>query len=391
MCDTLCVIGADRTLFAKNSDRSPNEPQVLESYPRRNAGGTLRTTYLEIDDAGAHALVGSRPSWMWGLEHGVNEHRVAIGNERIYTIDDPHTVPPALVGMDLVRLGLERGSTADEAVDAIVGLLEQHGQGGSGAEGHDDPYWSSFLVADPDHAWVVETSARTWAAREVDHGAAISNRVTLTTDWGRASTDVPAGADFDRWRDQQVPTGLADGRLATTSTCVATGAAALTAADLVATMRHHGTGPWGAPDDPSGRVEPPPPADAPSWDSISVCFHYGVATTASMIAELPHDSDARPRAWVALGSPCASVYVPVFPPDVPSELADPATWMRFRRLRERVESDPDALTAIRQTLAPVERALWAKADGLPADDDAQRAFAVHAWDEVACALTTLGV
>ena len=34
---------------------------------------------------------------------------MAIGNEKIWTIDDPRTLPRALLGMDLVRLGLERG------------------------------------------------------------------------------------------------------------------------------------------------------------------------------------------------------------------------------------------------------------------------------------------
>ncbi|HYV60012.1 MAG TPA: hypothetical protein VFA62_08085, partial [Acidimicrobiia bacterium] len=237
MCDTLCAIGGGRTLFGKNSDRPVAEAQVGEVHARRTAGGRLHTQYLEIDDTGAHALFGSRPTWLWGFEHGVNEHAVAIGNEKVWTVDDPHAADPALIGMDLVRLGLERGATADGAVDAMTSLLATHGQGGSGEEDPPDPYWSSFLIADGHGGWVLETSGRTWAARPVEDGAAISNRITLGTDWTRASGDVPAGADFDRWRNPRTPTGIADHRLGATRQCVASGASALTAADVVATLR----------------------------------------------------------------------------------------------------------------------------------------------------------
>src|SRR5262249_36651676 len=247
VCDTLCAIGGGRTLFGKNSDRPVAEEQIGEVHGRRAAGGRLRTQYLEIDDAGAHALFGSRPTWLWGFEAGVNEHAVAIGNEKVWTVDDPHRAEPALIGMDLVRLGLERCATADDAIDVMTSLLSTHGQGGSGEEDPPDPYWSSFLVADARRAWVLETSGRTWAARPVEDGAAISNRITLGTAWTRASGAAPAGADFDRWRTPRTPTGIADHRLGATRQCVATGGAALTAADVVATLRHHGERPWGAP------------------------------------------------------------------------------------------------------------------------------------------------
>jgi secernin len=380
VCDTLCVIGAGRTLFAKNSDRPPHEVQVLEPHARRAPGGTVRTTYLEIDDAGAHALVGSRPVWMWGFEHGVNEHRVAIGNERIFTVDDPHDAASALVGMDLVRLGLERGRTADGAIDAITALLEHHGQGGSGEEDRDEPYWSSFLVADPQRAWVLETSGRTWVARAVDDGAAISNRVTLGTEWSRASADVAPGSDFDRWRDPAIPTEVADDRLAATRACVATGASSVGPADLVATLRHHGSRPWGAPCSGDHTVDPPPPPDAPGWSGITVCWHRGTATTASIVTELAADPDAPLRAWVAVGSPCVSVYVPVVVPDVPRALSEPSTWERFRLLRDRVERDGAQLAAVRDVLGPVEDELWARC---PPPDEA--------WKLVDAGLARLGV
>jgi secernin len=383
MCDTLCVVGDGRTLFGKNSDRPRAEAQVLDVHAPRPAGGMLRTTYLEIDDTGAHALVGSRPAWMWGFEHGVNEHRVAIGNERVYTTADPKAVPAALTGMDLVRLGLERGATADEALDVITALIESHGQGGSGEESADEPYWSSFLVADPQGAWVLETSDRTWVARRVDDGAAISNRVSLGVEWDRSSSDVVAGTDVDTWLDPVIPTAASDVRLEATRACVATGASALGAADIVATLRHHGTRPWGAPGT-DGAVEPPPSPDAPGWSGFTVCWHLRgiLSTTASIVAELPADPGTAMRVWAALGSPCASVYVPieVTPDGAPAAMGDPATWARFAALRDRVEDDPSALEAVRAVLGPVEAELWA--DRGPAGDP---------WPTVDAALARLGV
>src|SRR5258708_2734680 len=133
-------------VFAKNSDRPPSEAQTLLAHAARPPAGLLDTQYLRIADPGAASFVGSHPTWLWGAEHGVNEHGVAIGNEKIWTVDDPHALPAALLGMDLVRIGLERGRTADDAREAITSALREHGQGGSGEPGHDSPYFSSSLV-----------------------------------------------------------------------------------------------------------------------------------------------------------------------------------------------------------------------------------------------------
>src|SRR6516162_5301681 len=137
MCDTLCGRGATGKVFAKNSDRPPGEPQITWPFARRSSAGcSLRTQYLTIGDTGAYATLLSCPTWLWGAEHGVNEHGVAIGNERVSTIHDAAAAPPALIGMDLVRLGLERARSADEAVDVMGGLLESWGQGGIADAAH---------------------------------------------------------------------------------------------------------------------------------------------------------------------------------------------------------------------------------------------------------------
>ena len=384
-------------VFAKNSDRPPTEAQTLLTHTARSPGGTLATQYLRVPDPGAFAFVGSHPTWLWGAEHGVNEHGVAIGNEKIWTVDDPHALPPALLGMDLVRIGLERGRSADGARAAITTALEAHGQGGSGEPGRDAPYFSSFLVVDAHGGWVIETSGRTWAARPVGDGSAISNRISLSTDWTIASSDVAPGSDFDGRRSTTVPTALADHRLTMTRACVAQRSVDRDGdaiGEVVATLRDHGDGPWGAPRSSAGaEVSPIPDWQANDFRGITVCMHAGdhQATTAALVVDLP--TQAPPRAWACLGSPCAGVFVPFFPPAVPIGLRDPAQWQRFARLRERVETETDALAEVRRVLAPAEAELWEEADECYATGahGPGESFAATASARVDAALTALGV
>src|SRR6185437_6116858 len=211
MCDTVCAPGPRGMVFAKNSDRPPGEVQVAWPFGRRGtAGCTLRTQYLTIGDTGAHATFLSCPTWLWGAEHGVNEHGVAVGNERVSTTHDAASAPPALIGMDLVRLGLERARSAEEAVEVIGSLLETCGQGGIADATRQEAYDSSFLVADPEHAYVLETAGAAYAAAPVDAGAAISNRIGLGTEWTRGSSGLAPGDDFGQFRDVSVDSRFAD-------------------------------------------------------------------------------------------------------------------------------------------------------------------------------------
>ena len=362
MCDTLCAPGRrGGMVFAKNSDRPPGEVQIAWPFGRRaSAGCTLRTQYLSIGDTGAHAAFLSCPTWLWGAEHGVNEHGVAIGNERVSTTHDAAAAPPRLIGMDLVRLGLERARSAAEAVDVLTGLLETCGQGGIADAVRQEAYDSSFLIADPTQAFVLETAGSDYAVAPFPAGVAISNRITLE--------------DFDRFRDPAEDTAFADVRLAASRRFLAsTGSGGLTPAATAAHLRDHGTGPWGAPGT-DGPVHPPPAeVERRDGSGVSVCMHVRgvVVTTASMIAELPPDlAEGAPlRVYVAAGSPCASIYVPAFPrtaagppPFVPVELSGEELWHAAAALRQRVEADPDALPVIRETLTPVEDELWAEAE-----------------------------
>jgi hypothetical protein len=277
VCDILCALGpatADGvTRFAKNSDRPVGERQVLEWLaPRCEA--TTRTTYLEIPAVRETlGVLGSRPEWMWGVEHGVNEAGVAAGNATIYTTLDPRAFPDTLTGMDLVRLALERASTAAAAVEVITSLIERHGQGGSGHAGGHRPYWSSFLVADPAAAFVVETSGRDCAVEPVERTRAISNRTT-----------IPSFDAAHRHPRQPVET-LVDPRWHASQAVLAH--EPVTTEALEAHLASHAGG----------------------EDGWTVCMHVeGVEeTTAAMVAELPEG--ASPRVWFAEGSPCQNPFL----------------------------------------------------------------------------------
>ena len=173
MCDTFVALssmtGDGSIIFEKNSDRESNEAQVLEYHPSRayarNAQKKISCTYITIPQAEeTYAVLLSRPFWMWGAEMGTNEKGVVIGNEAVFT-KMPYSKTGGLTGMDLLRLALERSAISAQALETIVGLLSDYGQGGT--YGYQDKklrYHNSYIIADPDTAWVLETSGDLWAA-----------------------------------------------------------------------------------------------------------------------------------------------------------------------------------------------------------------------------------
>ncbi|MBI4832294.1 MAG: hypothetical protein HY801_12250, partial [Candidatus Lindowbacteria bacterium] len=89
-CDTLVALSgatADGSvILAKNSDRPADESQPLCQISRltHERGARLKCQYIEIPQVEETlALIGSRPYWLWGFEHGMNECGVAIGNEAV--------------------------------------------------------------------------------------------------------------------------------------------------------------------------------------------------------------------------------------------------------------------------------------------------------------------
>jgi secernin len=185
MCDTFAAL-PDSTLngdviFGKNSDRPQGETQDVVVIPaaKHSPNEWVDCTHITVEQVErTWAVILSKPRWIWGAEMGANECGVAIGNEAVWTVEPYKTT--GLLGMDLVRLALERGETALSALKVITSLLEQYGQGGNCAEHFAMNYHNSFILADKNEAWVLETAGSYWVAERVRHGTrSISNNLSI--------------------------------------------------------------------------------------------------------------------------------------------------------------------------------------------------------------------
>jgi dipeptidase len=341
------------TLFAKNSDRERNEAQALEMTPRRRGGGPLALTYLTIPDAEAtHACLLSRPFWMWGAEMGANEHGVVIGNEALHA-KTPAQRKRALTGMDLVRLGLERASTAAEAVSVITTLLERHGQGGDCGHYSRSYYNNGFIIADTREAFVLETAGRWWALERVETHRALSNAYSIGRRYDAVSDDFALHAIRSGWTRPDgrfdVAAELLDeardavsfgrGRCARGNALLDRGAPELTPQAMMAILRDHGE---------SRRWNPATARDR------TICMHAAqgprrAQSVASMVSEL---RPTRMVHWMTgSAAPCTSLFKPVLfetglPPQGPAptdHFDGESSWWRHEPFHRAMLRDFEAV------------------------------------------------
>jgi dipeptidase len=261
-----------------------------------------------------------------------------IGNEAVFT-HQPYAAS-GLTGMDLLRLGLERGATAAQALEVMTGLLAVHGQGGGC--GHEDrrfTYHNSFLIADPSGAFVLETAGRLWQAERITRAWSISNGLTLPG-MIRESDRIKTRVSACRVRRERT---------------LAAAEHAADVGDLMSALRDHGHGAEPHYRWLNGAMAAP-------------CMHAGglvaaAQTTASWVAEL------RPgavRHWVTgTAAPCASLFKPVGVDDPlelgrpPTDRADPLSlWWRHERLHRQLMRDPARLRTLFASERDAIEARW---------------------------------
>jgi len=321
MCDTFVALPSvtrdGSMIFGKNSDREASEVQLLEFSPecRHDPGELVECTYMSIPQVEeTHAVLLSRPFWMWGAEIGANDRGVVIGNEAVFT-KMPLQKDTGLTGMDLLRLALERRSTARGALDTITELLNKYGQGGNGGYRNKSFYYhNSFLIADPNEAWVLETAGHLWAAKKVEDYYAISNGLTIGTDFDLMHEDLIYNALEKGWIKKKSDFHFANcysdtfyTKFSACSTRQGRSQALLRKqsydiTDAFAHLRDHGDTPY-RPDN--------------HFLMNHVCAHAGASparqasqSTASLVAHLTPDLNTF---WAtATSSPCSSVFKPVW-------------------------------------------------------------------------------
>jgi dipeptidase len=318
MCDTIVAVPPatkDAVVwFGKNSDREPGEAQVVEHLPARKLSSPtkLQCTYVELPQADeTYEVVLSRPFWMWGAEMGANSRGVAIGNEAVFTkLPVPKT---GLTGMDLLRLALERSSTAREALELITRLIADIGQGGLCGYRHKGfRYHNSFIIADPAEAWVLETADKHWAAQRVRGVRTISNVLTIGKDFdlisdgayefAKAKGWCKSANDFDFAKAFSDPfyrfTSGGDVRRACTYRRLMLSDSKIGRADMFAALRDH------SGQKPEKGLRLQMPCGHASWMKT----RQSGQTTASMVSRLNANGSLH---WLTgTSSPCLSVFKP---------------------------------------------------------------------------------
>ena len=308
MCDTFVyrreTSSGSIIRFGKNSDREPNEAHevIFQKGRTFSQGERVRCTYIDIPQVEkTHDVILCKPVWMWGAEMGVNRHGLVIGNEALFTKGGAPK-KPALTGMDLLRLALERSTSAAEAVECITGLLETYGQGGNCGFSHPFFYNNSFLIADRKETWILKTIGRDWAIKRFDGPVAISNGLTLHRDWDNASHGFSGVKDLAAEKSDPLITRFS--MAAHRRACTLDGMQQLNPESPVTgifkILRAHGDSTkW--PDD--------------SWTANTVCMHAGFGpvrinqTTGSLVVDL---SNGRLDVWITGTSlPCLSLFRPV--------------------------------------------------------------------------------
>ena len=211
MCDTFVVLQNKTSdgsiILGKSADDQINEAHYVLHIPRQkySCGQQVRATHLMIPQTEeTNEILLHKAFWCWGGEEGINEHGLSIGIEAAFSTLTGTEKTDGLIGVDLVRIALERTRTCTEAIELITSLLKEYGQGGNVEISGNSEVDLTYLIADRKEAWILETAGREYAAKKVKDFDAISNHYMLERDWEISSLSEKPG-DFSWGEKFNVP------------------------------------------------------------------------------------------------------------------------------------------------------------------------------------------
>jgi dipeptidase len=407
MVATRAVTENGSILFAKTSDRGVNEAQPLCFYPAKDhaSAETVACTFIQIPQVKrTFACIGSRPYNIFGFEHGINEHGLIIGNEAVSGREPPER-RWGLLGMDIVRLALERCRGAAEAVEMMGWLLETYGTGGDPAY-RIPSFNANCIAADRAEAYLFESCQRHWVAKKVETVGYLSNCYSITDDYDRIGKNVRKELIEKGWAAPSASDPINAAAAFTKDDCVFAEAEGFlryvrlselmdarppfTVKTMMQNLRDHYEGKQfdRLPYSPAAAKIP------------CICSHpggmSGCASAAGVVAEIRGDAPEAIRFtyWGSMAPPCGSVFRPFYnvnwlPEDVQKAhaLYDPASqWWVFTELERYLALDyENQIQRVRQSFDALEdrfleesRALEAGFDG---DTAALKAFSSRAAAE----------
>lgn len=306
--------------------------------------------------------------------------------------------------MELLRIGLERARIAAEAVALMTEIIEEYGQWGAAKIGDPDDegsYDNTFMIVDPNEAYVLETAGHRWVVKKLEDGFwAISNEPSLRDNWTSASADLTEhareqgwpGADGDKvdfaraYVDPTVPRQVSHPRVQRQKDLLSNiEPGTWTPHDGIRVMSDHY----------EGTFLDGPMFNAGSPDFLTICMHsspgkFTWGNTASSSIFPTRSEDGFAMMWWAPTTPCTSVYVPLYVesgqvPDIVSDAGnadtsgtstDPATaddftensmWWWFQALLDWAKGDEDSSLygerqpKIREALDPLQEEWFEKA------------------------------
>jgi len=366
MCDSFVALppttANGSVILSKSADCQVNEAHALVRYPARKhlPGAVFKATHLVVPQVEqTNEVILGKSFWTWGAEIGFNEYGVAMGNEAVFTTLQKEEKSDGLIVIDMLRLGLERGKTAREAIDAITSTLEAIGQGGNCELAGNSHFDGSYLIADPHEAWILETAGRQWAARQIKEGiGSISNVLMINNDWDRSSLK-----DGEQWASHYSDPSIAPlvgayERQACSLDGLASERGRISVRTAFNVLRQHGDG-----------YHP-----ATSEVHRNICVHVGTGdyqawqAVGAMVTEMSTEGTI---GWfTATSGTCLSIFKPVFTgvdlPDMgphPTEQYDPRSlWWKHELLHRRAIADFDhIIPEIRRDFDAMEDVFLAEA------------------------------